>query len=274
MRATDTAGNTDASPASQTWVIDTAAPSSTAAFPVASGNYTAAEWDAGCATSGLCGTYSDGSGSGVVDVEISIRQGTGDYWDGTGFTSASEAWNDATIAGGDWEYAFGAASFPADGSYTVRVRATDDAGNVQSASSRTFAFDATEPETSIDSTQADPTSSPNASFDFSSNEPGSTFECSLDGGPFSACTSPKSYLGLADGPHSFDVRATDSAGNTDGNPATAFWSVDTVDPSRPSASRPPARPTTLQAGTPAARRTAPAGRIRTAAPASFRSRSP
>ncbi len=231
VRATDTAGNTDASPASQTWVIDTAAPSSTAAFPVASGNYTVAEWNAGCPTSGLCGTYSDGSGSGVVDVEVSIRQGSGDYWDGTGFTSTSEVWDAATIAGGDWEYGFDAANFPADGSYTVRVRAHDDAGNTESPSARTFDFDATEPETTIDSVQPDPTNSPNATFDFSSNEPGSTFECSIDGGAWSVCTSPKNYLGLADGSHSFDVRATDPAGNTDGNPATTFWSVDTVDPS-------------------------------------------
>ena len=231
VRATDTAGNTDASAASMTWVIDTVAPSSTAAFPVAPGNYTVAEWNAGCTTSGLCGTYSDGSGSGVVDVEISIRQGSGDYWDGTGFTSATEVWNDATLAAGDWEYGFDAANFPADGSYTVRVRALDDAGNTETASSRTFDFDATEPETTIDSTQADPTNSPNATFDFSSNEPGSTFECSLDGGAWTACLSPESYLGLSDGSHSFDVRATDTAGNTDGNPATVFWNIDTTAPS-------------------------------------------
>ena len=231
VRATDAAGNTDSTPATMTWVIDTASPSSTADFPVASGNYTVAEWNAGCAASGLCGTYSDGSGSGVVDVEVSIQQGSGDYWDGSGFSSASEVWNDATIAGGDWEYAFDASSFPADDAYTVRVRARDDAGNTESPSSRTFDFDATEPETSIDSVQPDPTNSPNASFDFSSDEPGSTFECSLDGGVWTACTSPESYLGLPDGSHSFDVRATDPAGNTDGNPATAFWSIDTTAPS-------------------------------------------
>jgi len=113
----------------------------------------------------------------------------------------------------------------------VRVRATDDVGNTEAASSRTFDFDATEPETSIDSVQPDPTNSPNASFDFSSNEPGSSFECAIDGGAWTACTSPKAYLGLSDGSHSFDVRATDTAGNTDGNPASVFWTVDTTAPS-------------------------------------------
>ena len=113
----------------------------------------------------------------------------------------------------------------------MRVRARDAAGNTETASSRTFDFDATEPETSIDSSQPDPSNSPNATFDFSSNEPGSTFECSIDSGAWTACTSPESYLGLSDGSHSFDVRATDTAGNTDGNPATIFWNVDTTDPS-------------------------------------------
>ena len=125
------AGNTDASPASFTWLVDTTAPSSTTNFPAPGGEYNAAGWDAGCATSGLCGTYGDGSGSGVAEVEVSIRRGTGNYWNGTGFSSATEVWNDASLAAGDWSYDFDAADFPADGTYTVRVRATDEVGNAR-----------------------------------------------------------------------------------------------------------------------------------------------
>jgi hypothetical protein len=61
------------------------------------------------------------------------------------------------------------------------------------------------------------------SFAFVSSEPGSSFECSLDGGPFAPCTSPVTEKVKAKPkakPHEFGVRATDPAGNVDPTPAT------------------------------------------------------
>ncbi|MDA0181838.1 hypothetical protein OJ997_16160 [Solirubrobacter phytolaccae] len=61
-------------------------------------------------------------------------------------------------------------------------------------------------------------------FTFSSSEAGSTFECSLDGGPFVACASPYNP-GAAPGTHTLAVRAVDAQGVPDPNPQTVTFTV-------------------------------------------------
>jgi Tol biopolymer transport system component len=90
--------------------------------------------------------------------------------------------------------------------------------------------DSIPPQTTITSGPASVTRSASASLSFASSETGSTFRCSLDGAAFTACSSPKSYSGLADGRHTFRVLATDAAGNEDATPAVRAWIVDTVKP--------------------------------------------
>lgn len=89
--------------------------------------------------------------------------------------------------------------------------------------------DTTAPETTIDLGPTGDVSDTSATFTFSANET-STFQCQLDGGGFSSCTSPKTYNGLSEGVHTFDVKATDTAGNPDLTPASRTWTVDTVPP--------------------------------------------
>lgn len=63
---------------------------------------------------------------------------------------------------------------------------------------------------------------------FDSSEPG-TFQCRLDGAAYAACTSPHGLMGLADGAHTFEVRAVDEAGNVDPTPAALNWTINTSD---------------------------------------------
>lgn len=119
----------------------------------------------------------------------------------------------------------------ANGSYTFKVRATDRAGNQGSAVSYTWTVDnsladTTPPDTIIVSKPPDPSSSSSATFTYESNEPGSSFECTLDGASFAPCAATGvTYSGLAEGAHSFQVRAIDTSSNVDPVPAGYSFNV-------------------------------------------------
>ncbi len=66
-------------------------------------------------------------------------------------------------------------------------------------------------------------------FAFSSSASGSTFECRTDGGTFASCASPLTTGTLADGQHTFEVRAT-SEGFADPTPAARTFTVDGTPP--------------------------------------------
>ena len=117
------------------------------------------------------------------------------------------------------------------GSRTFQVRATDPAGNTDAApASRTWMVDTVAPDTAINTMPANPTNDTTGDFTFSSNEAGPTFECSVDGAAFAACNSPIATAALANGSHTFAVRATDAAGNPDASPASFTWTLDTTPP--------------------------------------------
>ncbi len=123
-----------------------------------------------------------------------------------------------------------------DGSHTFEVRAKDAAHNVDpSPASRTWTIDGTAPDTSIDNGPSGLVNTASASFAFSGTDnytpTGSlTFECQLDAGLYTACTSPQVYSGLGDSSHTFPVRAIDQATNQDQTPASRTWTVDTSRP--------------------------------------------
>jgi Ca2+-binding RTX toxin-like protein len=123
------------------------------------------------------------------------------------------------------------------GQHTFSVLAIDPAGNADlSSASRTFTVtgvDTTPPDTTITSGPAGSTNDNTPTFGFTSTEAGSTFECSIDNGPFAACDSPHTTAALSGGQHTSAVRAKDPAGNTDPTPATRTFTVTTAQPPPP-----------------------------------------
>ena len=196
VRATDVAGNTDPSAASAFWTVDTVAPETTlTTYPPAIAT-----------TNGA--SFSFTSSEAFSTFECSL--------DGAGYSACTSP---VTYSG------------LAEGPHTFAARATDAAGNIDpSPAFAAFTVDVTPPDTSIASAPSALTSSRNASFTFSSGDGTARFECALDAGAYAACTSPVTYASLAEGLHSFHVRAVDAAGNADGSPASHQWTVDATAP--------------------------------------------
>ena len=119
-------------------------------------------------------------------------------------------------------------AFPAScaGNHTFSVVATDvritpDA----SPAVANWIIDLTAPNTTITARPPANTRSRSATFRFTSNEAGSKFQCRHMSGPWTACSSPKTYRGLGVGMHTFRVRAIDAAGNMDSTAAVDTWRV-------------------------------------------------
>jgi large repetitive protein len=121
----------------------------------------------------------------------------------------------------------------ADGPHSFDVKAVADlAGNPGTTSTYSWSIDLP-PNTSITSGPPALSNSTSPNFGLSSTDPGSTFECSLDGAPFAPCPNPQTYSSVADGAHTFQARAVDPFGSVDPTPSSYSWSIDTVAPNVP-----------------------------------------
>ena len=196
VRAMDAGGNVDLTPALRNFSVDTLAPDT-------------------ALDSGPSGTIATGS----VSFGFSSPDGGASF--------------ECRLDSGSWNACSSPRSYPSlgEGPHTFEVRAKDGAGNVDpTPASSSFTVDLTAPNTQIDDGPSGVIGSDSATFDFSSSDPTATFECSLNAASWSSCTSPEDLTSLGNGPHTFEVRAKDGAGNIDPTPATGSFVVDTGAP--------------------------------------------
>ena len=166
----------------------------------------------------------------IYDAPIgTVGTGTGDV----SFLANEPATFECKLDAGAWASCTSPAPFSglSDGGHTFSVRGTDLFGNLGAVATASWTVDTSPPDTTITSGPSVWGTSSTATFVFNSSKAGSTLECQFDGGPWAACTSPKSYPGLLDGSaHTFGVVATDQWGHVDPTPATRAWTVDITPP--------------------------------------------
>jgi MYXO-CTERM domain-containing protein len=117
----------------------------------------------------------------------------------------------------------------ADGSHTIQVRAVEASGNWDTTPAiftwQVQTNTAGDPDTTIVTHPENPSATAINPFTFTSDKPNVTFQCKLDNEYFTACTTPYNTPSLADGSHTFQVRALEANWNVDTTPATFTWQV-------------------------------------------------
>jgi hypothetical protein len=193
---------------------------------------TADTWQLGSGILRFNGTASDDVGLAAVQVKVD-----------------DQPFANATFGNGVWRTAL-LVNDPQGRPVEVTARAIDFAGQVTlvSHSLVTNLSAADAPDTTITGGPSNPSDDNTATFTFEGIPGGreaTAFECMLDKGNFTPCTSPWSYSDLSKGSHTFAVRAIDSEGYVDLSPASFTWTINataldamiTSAPSNPSSSR-------------------------------------
>ncbi len=135
----------------------------------------------------------------------------------TGYTVtlSGDASATTTCAGGVYTFTIDKSADGVDLSYTFNLTQDDGLGGpVSDPVSLVWNRDITPPVLTVGNFPLDPNPAKESRFDFSASEPGSIFQCNLNGAGYTSCVSPASYFGLPSGPvNAFDIRAVDLAGN-------------------------------------------------------------
>lgn len=130
----------------------------------------------------------------------------------------------------------------ADGAHTFRLKAFDPQGNESTEVTQAFTVDLTPPSFTFTQGPANNSSTQSTSATFGwtvSGADASAVECKLaTEQDYASCTSPKSYTNLAEGEHTFLLRALDAVGNE--GTASRTWKVDQTAPNTQITQAPPA----------------------------------
>jgi hypothetical protein len=129
VRAVDTSGNIDASPANRAItvaaVVDSVKPDTVVTAPAANASVTAPVT--------ISGTASDDHG--VAEVRVAMKnKATGQWWDATTSTFGAYVENRATVTNaGDTNPTWELVTSPPPAAYAVTVRAVDTSGNIDAS---------------------------------------------------------------------------------------------------------------------------------------------
>jgi hypothetical protein len=177
----------------------------------------------GSQTSDANVTFSGAAGSAAGDSStITVKLYAGPTADGTP--------DQVLTAFRDWDNSYSVSTQVGNGTWTAQAEQSSAGGATGFSSANTFVVNSSGPAPpTITSAPPDPSGSASATFEFSHEQGNVTFRCSLDDLGFADCTSPQSYAGLADGPHTFEVEAVDENGHA-GFPARHTWTVDDTPP--------------------------------------------
>ena len=205
VRAVDLAGNADATPATQSFTVDDTPP----AVEILSGP---------SGPTNVSKPKYTFQASGQSALQCAVNSIGAEISEPTYGACAGSTYHEPAAA-------------LADGSYVVAAKVEDAAGN-EVEEARVFTVDTKAPETTISSGPGGATDDSKPVFGFASAEAGSSFACRFDAEAFAACSgsaaAPKAAL--ADGAHSFEVKATDAGGNVDATPAKGSFTVYTAAP--------------------------------------------
>lgn len=201
LKATDTAGNSSTI-YNYTWKVDVTSPVLTlVSTPASVDNSSSANFTF---------TISDNNANNIAHTMCSI--------DGQAFQLCSSPKSYSSLTAG---------------THQLAVIGTDNAGNVSSNLNYSWIIDQTPPTVTVVSRPNSFVNLTTASFSFSGTDSGggsvAQYMCAIDAGSYSVCSSPISYTALAQGAHTFYVKAIDSAGNSS-NVSSEAWTIDLVAP--------------------------------------------